>query len=225
MNAFIQRIRNALFVKKEVWRLSFLGWSLILAGLGISFTCFVASIHHFLSLHRPVDANILIVEGWLPDYALKKAVAEFRKGKYDLLITTGGPIEQGSYLIKFKTCAEIAYLSCVQMGLDENKVVYVPAPFVKKDRTYAAAISLRDWLAKSNMKARKINLVSLGPHSRRSYNLFKTALGPQVELGIISIIPQEYDISSWWTSSNGVRTVISEMLAYFYALVATEQFA
>lgn len=225
MNTSIQRIRNALFVRKEAWRLSFPGWLLILIGLGIAFICFVTSVHHFLSLNRPVSANILVVEGWLPDYALREAAAEFQSGKYDLLITTGGPIEQGSYLLNYRTYAELAYLSCLQMGLDKNKLAYVPASFAKKDRTFAAAISLRNWLINANMKAIKINLVSHGPHSRRSYNLFKTALWPQIDLGIISVIPQEYDVSSWWTSSNGVRIVISELIAYFYALIATKDFA
>lgn len=43
----------------------------------------------YLSKTEQVKANILIVEGWLPAYALKMAYDEFEKNGYDLVITTG----------------------------------------------------------------------------------------------------------------------------------------
>lgn len=44
---------------------------------------------NYLSKSGKVKANILIVEGWLPDYALEMAYNEFRKSGYDYIITTG----------------------------------------------------------------------------------------------------------------------------------------
>ena len=43
----------------------------------------------YLSKSEKVDANILIVEGWLPNYALEMAVSEFQKRPYDYIIATG----------------------------------------------------------------------------------------------------------------------------------------
>jgi hypothetical protein len=43
----------------------------------------------YLSKTEPVKANILIVEGWLPEYGLKTAYNEFQRNGYDYLITTG----------------------------------------------------------------------------------------------------------------------------------------
>lgn len=43
----------------------------------------------YLSISEQVKANILIVEGWLPDYALKMSYEEFRKNGYDYIVTTG----------------------------------------------------------------------------------------------------------------------------------------
>ena len=43
----------------------------------------------FLSKNRPVEANILVIEGWLPQYAIDFAYKEFVENKYDLAITTG----------------------------------------------------------------------------------------------------------------------------------------
>jgi hypothetical protein len=43
----------------------------------------------YLSKSEQVKANILIVEGWLPDFALEMASENFRKNGYDYIITTG----------------------------------------------------------------------------------------------------------------------------------------
>jgi hypothetical protein len=43
----------------------------------------------FLSKSERVNANILLVEGWLPEYAIEKAYREFQNEGYDYIITTG----------------------------------------------------------------------------------------------------------------------------------------
>jgi hypothetical protein len=43
----------------------------------------------FLSKSEQVKANILLVEGWIPDYAVKKAYEEYRNNGYEFIITTG----------------------------------------------------------------------------------------------------------------------------------------
>jgi hypothetical protein len=43
----------------------------------------------YLSKSKIVNANILIVEGWLPDYALKMGSEEFQKHDYEYIVTTG----------------------------------------------------------------------------------------------------------------------------------------
>ncbi|NEP26194.1 MAG: cytosine deaminase, partial [Moorea sp. SIO3I6] len=55
-------------------------------------------IHPFLSITSPINADALVVEGWLPDYALKGAMEEFDRGNYQKIITTGLPLRKGYYL-------------------------------------------------------------------------------------------------------------------------------
>jgi hypothetical protein len=43
----------------------------------------------YLSKTGQVTANILIVEGWLPEYAVESAYKEFQKNGYEYIITTG----------------------------------------------------------------------------------------------------------------------------------------
>ena len=47
------------------------------------------SFSDYLSKTETVNANILIIEGWLPDYAIEMAVNEFQNKDYDYIITTG----------------------------------------------------------------------------------------------------------------------------------------
>ncbi len=43
----------------------------------------------FLAESQPVNANLLVIEGWLPDYAIDEALKEIRKHPYQHIITTG----------------------------------------------------------------------------------------------------------------------------------------
>lgn len=49
----------------------------------------LARLSDFLSKSEKVSGNILIIEGWLPPDDLRYAVAEYRMGGYDRVITTG----------------------------------------------------------------------------------------------------------------------------------------
>ncbi|MEA3475282.1 MAG: ElyC/SanA/YdcF family protein, partial [Candidatus Cloacimonadota bacterium] len=160
---------------------------------------------------------ILVVEGWLPDYALKQAIDEFNSKGYKLLITTGGPLLKGYPLSEYKTEAELAESIIKIIGFTKEKIIAVPAHYTIKDRTYTSACALKKWVEDSNQNIKTINLFSLGTHSRRSWILFKKALGDSIKVGIISADDFSYDPEHWWKSSDGVRTVLSEMIAYIYA--------
>lgn len=175
------------------------------------------NIHPFLAIDSPVNSEILVVEGWLPDYALEQAMNEFNDNNYSLLITTGGPLLKGYHLSEYKTEAKLAASSLIELGFDEEKVIVVPAPDVIKDRTYSSAKALKKWLMDSELPVKSLNLFSLGAHSRRSWILFQKAIGDSIAVGIISAENISYDPKYWWKSSDGVRTVLSEMIAYIYA--------
>lgn len=53
---------------------------------------YFCGIHDFLSVNQRLDADALIVEGFLPDYALESAMDEFNRGSYSVVITTGIPL-------------------------------------------------------------------------------------------------------------------------------------
>lgn len=203
--------------KKEVWGLTLRGWIVSFICFGVILTICIFNLHSFLAISKPVNCEIMAIEGWLPDYALEKVIHEFKTNNYRLLVVTGGPIEQGHYLIKYKSYAEIGAATLKKLGFDEKLVLAVPAPSVERDRTYASAKALKKWLISSGLQIRCINLYSLGAHSRRSWLLFEKALGYNVTVGVVSIDDLSYDPRYWWKCSDGVRDVIDETIAYLYA--------
>lgn len=206
-----------LIKRKERWGLTACGWPVmilaVIAGAGIV----VVTIHPFLAVTQPVRGDILVVEGWLPDYALEKAIDEFKSHDYRLLVTTGLPLSRGFYLSEYKTSPEMAAATLKRLGFNKRLIAAVPALHVRKDGTYASAVSLREWLLGPGLSVKSLNICSLGPHARRTRLLFKKALGGDIDVGIIAFESQDYEPRVWWKTSKGVRAVIDETIAYLYA--------
>ncbi len=211
------KIKISLIRRREMWAITKEGWVIAIMGLIIAMLLTLTNIHQFLAVNAPIKADTLVVEGWLPDYAIKSAIAEFKKGEYRQLITTGLPLSKGYYLAEYKNYAELTAATCIALGFDKDKVIAVPAGSVVKHRTAASAMALRDWLAVSALKVDSINLYSLGTHARRSWIIFKAVLNPDIKVGIIAAEPEDYNPQEWWKSSAGFRAVTGEIMAYIYA--------
>lgn len=193
------------------------GW-LMFALLGMALLVVVAlTIHPFLALTEPVAARLLVVEGWAPDYVLEKAKTNFERNGYGKLYVTGGPLERGAYLSGYKTYAELGAATLIRMGMRKDALEVVPAPFAQQDRTYASAVALRNRLRQHGAAEASINLISRGAHARRSRLLFQQAFGDGSRVGIMAIEDRDYDPRHWWEFSQGVRTVVEELVAYLYA--------
>jgi DUF218 domain len=177
---------------------------------------FLRGVLPFLAVNAPVTAQVLVVEGWVNDYALEAAVQEFHRGGYSKMYVTGGPLERGEPLSEYKTYAALGAAVAIHFGVPPTLVQAVPAPNVRRDRTYASALALRDWLELHGQMPDGLNLVTLGPHARRSRLLYEKAFGDACRIGVISIEDEGYDPHRWWAYSQGVRTVVSETVAYLY---------
>src|SRR4051794_40141493 len=67
-------------------------WSVLL--LALVLLLLVAGLYPLLHENAPIEAEILVVEGWLPPSALAEALKEFRSHPYRLLVTTGVSLPQ-----------------------------------------------------------------------------------------------------------------------------------
>jgi hypothetical protein len=204
--------------RQEIWTLTLKGWVITLLFLMTMTLISFFNLYPFLAVNAAIQADALVIEGWMPDYAIKAALVEFEKGSYQKIITTGVPLSKGYYLAEYKDFANLTAATFIKLGLDETQVIAVPASKTLRNRTDATAIALRDWLQTSDLNIKSINLFSLGPHARRSWIVFKKHLYPEIEVGIVSIKSEDYNAEKWWLSSEGFRTVISEFIAYFYVL-------
>ncbi len=213
----LKKFQIRLIRRKEVRALTAWGWGMALFCLSSLAVFAFSNIYPFLAVNSPIAADVLVVEGWVPDRVLEAALAEFRRGSYQKLIATGLPLSLGYHLSEYKSFAELAAATLMALGLEKEHVVAVPAPNSLQNRTYTAAVALKQWLLTSDLKVSAINLYTLGPHARRSQFIFKKVLAPDISVGAIAAEPLDYNSQTWWKSSEGVRTVIFETIAYIYA--------
>ena len=202
--------------KRNCWVPTWRGWVLLLVVTGgLAFLGFKA-VFPFLAVQDPVRSEILVVEGWVNDSVLEKTVEEFRRGSYQVVVSTGGPLTVGDLLSEYGTYAEVGARTLQKMGLTNGLAIAVPAPRAKLDRTYTSAVALKHWLQAHYPHATSINLVSQGAHARRTRLLFQKALHP-MGVGILAFDEVMFDAHDWWRSSEGFRSVTGELIAYVYA--------
>jgi O-antigen/teichoic acid export membrane protein len=205
-------------VRKPRWGLSPRGWLfamliLLLTGYGI-----LVNVHPFLAATRRVDTNILVVEGWVNRYAIRAAAEEFKKGAYERIFATGGPVEGiGGYVNDYQTSASVGADLLKKAGIRDESLYMVPSRLIGHDRTYSSAVALRDWFHDHKMTVHGINVLTEDCHARRSRLLYAKAFGNDVPVGIIAVANPDYDAKHWWRYSDGVREVIGESIAYVYA--------
>ena len=203
--------------RRESWSLTWRGRFLLLAVFLGLVVITGMRLPFFLAVNAPITADVLVVEGWAPDYALRAAISEFRQHPYTRIYVTGGPLQSGAPLSEYKTYAGLGTAIIVRLGFGAESVQAVPAPAIRKDRTYASALALKSWLHEHGVAARRLNVISVGSHARRTRLLFEKAFGNEANVGMIAIEDRDYDPNQWWKSSAGVRSVIDELIAYAYA--------
>ncbi len=194
-----------------------LGWGVVTIGLGLVLVSLVLLVYPFLAPTQPVAGEILVVEGWLPDYALDEAKERFEKENYEFLVTTGGLLSKGRHLSPHETWASLSASILNAKGISREKIIMAPTTFApERDRTYHSVLQVKKKFNERGLVPKSIDVVSLGAHSRRTWLMFETVF-TSMKIGIVALQPRSYDTSRWWVSSAGVRDIISETVAYLYA--------
>jgi len=208
--------RFRLFRKREVLLPTTTGWLLVVATVLSLIFFFTSFIHSYLAPNSPVEAHVLVVEGWLPDQALKEIAVVVEREEYELVLTTGGELVTSSLLEEFKSSAELTRQTLLQIGLAEEIVIAVPSGQVLRDRTYSSAVALRAWMERTGMLPDAVNVVTLDAHARRSWSVFDDVLGESITVGIISIVDRRVEGYHWWQTSRGFDAVFGEIVALSY---------
>ena len=161
------------------------------------------------------DAPYAVVEGWAPDYVMAEAGAHADDADVRVLFTTGPPIERGAHLSDCRDYATLAARTLVALGYEAKRIAPAPSAAVRTERTRAMAEALRDALAAENVPAaeRRLNIFTLGTHARRTRRLYQEVLGPDWQVGVVSVENRAYDPAAWHRSSEGVKSVLGEIAA------------
>lgn len=206
-------ILAALIVRRERWVLTWKGRLLVLAVVAPLTVILGRGAGAFLAITSPVGGQFLIVEGWMPTYAYREAAAQFRKGGYQKAIAAGTLDWDASGELRHHFGGE----KLIRFGVARELVVTTSSDEIRHDRTFHAAMAVKRWLQDQGLQATSIDIVTIGPHARRSRLLYEKALGAEVKVGVIAVEDRRFAPNHWWRSSVGVRAVIGEAIAYVYA--------
>src|ERR1700758_4466621 len=181
-----RRAMWGMFDRKERWSLSWRGRLIVASVLLLVGALVLKGVYPFLATTHRVNASILVVEGWINEYAIREAVKEFQTNHYEHVFTTGGPeAGTGGYINDFYASASVGGELLKKWGLPDERVQMVPSRVMDRDRTYGAAVALRNWFREHNMVVSGINVITEDLHARRTRLLFQKAFGKDVQVGIL----------------------------------------
>lgn len=209
------RLRDFFFRRREVWTLTWPARLLLLALVLGGGLLFARQAGNFLALNEPAGGEYLVVEGWMPAYTYQAAAELWNTGRYQRVITVRAVPDDavpGPGVTEYSSMG-----SLVRAGIPRESIVEATGSGVQQDRTFHSAMKVRRWFEDGNITRARLDVLTLGPHARRSRLLFRKALGEGFEVGVIAVADRRFDSAHWWRTSEGVRSVLGEFIAYLYA--------
>lgn len=108
------------------------------------------------------------------------------------------------------TYAHAARATLIADGVPADRITAVPAFGDPKSRSWANAHAFAQQAHADGLRA--FDIATAGVHARRSRDLFRTACGPNVRVGVIALNDPYCTRSNWWKSFRGWYTVLKELL-------------
>lgn len=192
----------------------------ILLGGPITFSFLNA--YKWLALTEPIPhTTTLIVEGWLPDEFLRKAANHASETHATHVFCTGIPLDHGSLDLPYMTYADYSASVMVKLGIPSERVHAVPSNAATTERTREMAHALSEYFKNHPdlSQEKRVNIITLGTHGRRSRIIFKEELGPDWQVGVISLPDPLDQPSKWFLRSRSAKDVLSELIALTLGLV------
>jgi hypothetical protein len=172
----------------------------------------------FLSQTDRLPSNVLVVEGWIGSDALDFAKDEFKRGGYEFVVTTSGMTGDRWDKKRWSYAAE-AEERLLRSGVSKERVISAPPMETEGQRTYEAASAVWRALNMRGIKATGINILTFGPHARRSRLVYEKVFQPETRVGIISFVPRGYTAIPWWKSSERSSELVRETVGYLFELL------
>ena len=117
----------------------------------------------------------------------------------------------------FNSNAELARVRLISMGIDSSQIIATPGERVIINRTLTSALAFRDWLKTTNINIKGINIISMGPHARRTWMIYNRILKEKYPIGIISLPDYSYDKSRIYRLFKTIRETIA--IIYYWIIL------
>ena len=183
----------------------------LLAGLA----AYLLLIRDFLSLTRPVPAEVLILEAWFPQSPTMLDAADFiRRGHYRQVLCVAIDESGGGV-----PSAKLAAQRLSELGVDPGLIQVLVVPYQSRHKTYSSAVAARDWLRHDRPGLRSVDVFTIGAHARKTLVFYRKAFPPEIAVGIVAgKVTTNYPFSLWWLSRRGIFVIVRNTIGYVYAL-------
>lgn len=186
--------------------------ALLLGGV-LATVGFALWVHPFLAVTHRIPADVLVVEGWVPEEVLQEAAREFKTGRYSHVLVSGMQAEAAP-AAALEHHATRAFKRLGELGVPGDQLLLCPSPYSTTHRTANTARGVRQKIVDAGLKPNGINLVSGGPHSRQSWLAYRRILADVSPVGVIAVRKGHYNPSAWWMSRQGLSWVLKDFAGW-----------
>ena len=210
---------SRLIHRRTIWWPTWPGWLLLLAIFAVPTVLWWFRGEAFLSLTERQPADVLVVEGWIGIDGIKAAKAEFDRGGYRYILTAGGQFYYRWGPQRWNYAQEAREI-LIRAGVPADLVFEAPARDTDSQRTFEAALAVRQLLDARGLPPTAVNVFTIGAHARRSRLIFAKALSSETKVGCISWTPPDYHPTDpWWQSSERADDLLKETAGYWFELL------
>jgi len=203
------------FRRRTLWWPTWPVWLFIVVVLGVPVALWASYGESFLAVTERPPADVLVVEGWVGVEGILAAKAEFERGGYRFIVTSGGEMrprwnpDQWNYALE-------AHKVLLRAGVPPDRALAAPARDVESQRTFIAALAVRRVLEARVPQVKTVTVFTTRAHARRSRLVFSKALPADIPVGCIAWIPSHEGPGGWWTSSERALDLLKESVGYLF---------
>jgi len=195
-------------------RRSYAKLALIGVLFGAAFVAFLFTVQPFLAINRTVDADILVIEGWIPSYALHTPARDLKSGYYKRVFVSGLFYEKGDENYHYGSDPARIAADLEELGVSSSLIEPCPIPTPRFNRTSHMAREVGKRIRALGWKPRGIKVVTLGSHARQSLVAYQRMLGDLAPVGIVAYPDTRYDAARWWTSIPGIKKTAKDLAGW-----------